>query len=68
MRAINEFIQAHGSVGRPVGRFQTVQGAITEGGNGRFKGEPRKPFPAGIREKEPHFIRLEEIISSGRNY
>ena len=34
------------------GRFQPVKGAIDEGGNGRFKSEPRKAVSASIRGKE----------------
>ena len=52
MCAMNGFIQAHGFGGWPCGRFQPVKGAIDEGGNGRFKGEPRKVVSAGIRGKE----------------
>ena len=34
------------------GQFQPVKGAIDEGGNGRFKGEPQKAVSAGIKGKE----------------
>ena len=46
MCAMNGFIQAHGFGRRP------AQEAIDEGGNGRFKAEPRKAVSAGIRGKE----------------
>ena len=52
MCTINGFIQTHASVERQVGRYKAVQGAIEEGLNGRFKGEPRKSISAGIRRKE----------------
>ena len=38
----------HSSIGWPVGWLR----AVAEGGNGRYKGELRKPVSAGIREKE----------------